>query len=169
MRRELGGRREWWEGGGGLRSCSAGQVPTGQTVSVRRRGGVTYGFTATLPDLLGVRAGILSCLYPAMDQCVEYVYILSANFTQKRRGVGGRHKPFPPDDEAHPSKAPARVFPRLEASAETESDSQTEALYCSTGPRNCPPSPWEPLAETRRGPLSKETKFYRSQTATNLS
>lgn len=55
-----------------------------------------------------------------MDQCVEYVYILSANFTQRRRGVGGRHKPFPPDDEAHPSKAPARVFRRLEASAETE-------------------------------------------------
>lgn len=91
------------------RRCSAGQAPTGQTVSGRRRGGVTYGFTAALPDLLGVRAGILSCLYPAMDQCVEYVYILSANFTQKRRGVGGRHKPFPPDDEAHPSKARARV------------------------------------------------------------
>lgn len=95
----------------GRHGSSAGQVPTGQTVSGRRRGGVTYGFTATLPDLLGVRAGILSCLYPAMDQCVEYVYILSANFTQKRRGVGGRHKPFPPDDEAHPSKARARVSP----------------------------------------------------------
>lgn len=94
-------RRRRWHG------CSAGQVPTGQTVSGRRRGGVTYGFTATLPDLLAVRAGILSCLYPAMDQCVEYVYILSANFTQKRRGVGGRHKPFPPDDQAHPSKAVA--------------------------------------------------------------
>lgn len=40
-----------------------------------------------------------------MDQCVEYVYILSANFTQRRRSVGGRHKPFPPDDEAHPSRA----------------------------------------------------------------
>lgn len=88
-----------------------------------------------------------------MDQCVEYVYILSANFTQRRRGVGGRHKPFPPDGEAHPSKARARVFPpphrhptspRLEASAETESDSQTEALYCSTGPHNCPRPPGSP-------------------------
>ncbi|TWW80740.1 hypothetical protein D4764_01G0005550 [Takifugu flavidus] len=39
-----------------------------------------------------------------MDQCVEYVYILSANFTQRRRCVGGRHKPLPPDDEAHPSR-----------------------------------------------------------------
>lgn len=38
-----------------------------------------------------------------MDQCVEYVYILSANFTQRRRSVGGGHKPFPPDGEAHPS------------------------------------------------------------------
>lgn len=35
---------------------------------------------------------------------MEYVYILSANFTQRRRSVGGRHKPFPPDDEAHPSR-----------------------------------------------------------------
>ncbi|CAG09321.1 unnamed protein product [Tetraodon nigroviridis] len=40
-----------------------------------------------------------------MDQCVEYVYILSANFTQRRRRVGGRHKPLPPDDEAHPSRS----------------------------------------------------------------
>ncbi|KAI4805196.1 hypothetical protein KUCAC02_009823, partial [Chaenocephalus aceratus] len=39
-----------------------------------------------------------------MDQCVEYVYILSANFTQRRRSVGGRHKPFPLDDGAHPSR-----------------------------------------------------------------
>ncbi|TNN84507.1 hypothetical protein EYF80_005207 [Liparis tanakae] len=43
-------------------------------------------------------------LFKAMDQCVEYVYILSANFTQRRRSVGGRHKPFPLDDEAHPSR-----------------------------------------------------------------
>lgn len=43
--------------GEGRSGCSAGQVPTGQTVSGHRRGGVTYGFTATLPDLLGVRAG----------------------------------------------------------------------------------------------------------------
>lgn len=141
-------------GGGG---CSKGQVPTGQTVSRRRRGGVTYGFTATLPDLLGVRAGILSCLYPAMDQCVEYVYILSANFTQKRRGVGGRHKPFPPDDEAHPSKRGC-----VEASAETESDSQTESLYCSTGPRNCP-RPSGSLLQRHAA------KCRRSQTATHLS
>ncbi|KAJ4933615.1 hypothetical protein JOQ06_030439 [Pogonophryne albipinna] len=41
-----------------------------------------------------------------MDQCVEYVYILSANFTQRRRSVGGRHKPFPLDDGAHPSRPP---------------------------------------------------------------
>lgn len=33
-----------------------GQVPTGQTVSECRRGSVTYCFTATRPDLLGVKA-----------------------------------------------------------------------------------------------------------------
>ena len=37
----------WWWGG---------QVPTGQTVSECRRGCVTYCFTATRPDLLGVKA-----------------------------------------------------------------------------------------------------------------
>lgn len=157
----------WGRGRGGR--CSAGQVPTGQTVSGRRRGGVTYGFTASLPDLLAVRAGILSCLYPAMDQCVEYVYILSANFTQKRRGVGGRHKPFPPDDQAHPSKA--RATGGFCRDRVRQSDGGTLLLHWATQ-LSRPPlthSPRDPLAEARCGPSSRETKCYRSQTATNLS
>lgn len=44
--------REGWRQSGG----EGGQVPTGQTVSERRRGSVTYCFTGTLPDLLGVKA-----------------------------------------------------------------------------------------------------------------
>lgn len=42
--------------GGGVRGGGGGSSSTGQTVSERRRGSVTYCFTAKLPDLLGVKA-----------------------------------------------------------------------------------------------------------------
>lgn len=64
---------------------------------------------------------------------MEYVYILSANFTQRRRSVGGRHKPFPLDDEAHPSRTSSVCDWRC-----TKTEKNTEALYCSTGPQNYP-------------------------------
>ncbi|CAJ1079265.1 hypothetical protein KUCAC02_009823%2C partial [Xyrichtys novacula] len=64
-----------------------------------------------------------------MDQCVEYVYILSANFTQRRRGVGGRHKPFPPDDGAHPSRS---VSLSAAEGVETDTDRGTLLLHWAT-------------------------------------
>uniref|UniRef100_A0AAV2K0H9 Uncharacterized protein n=1 Tax=Knipowitschia caucasica TaxID=637954 RepID=A0AAV2K0H9_KNICA len=59
-----------------------------------------------------------------MDQCMEYVYILSANFTQRRSGVGGRHKPFPLDDRPIP-----------QCLCHRRDRQTTQALRCSSGPR----------------------------------
>lgn len=44
------------EGAGGRRVARGGSSSTGQTVSERRRGSVTYCFTGKLPDLLWVKA-----------------------------------------------------------------------------------------------------------------
>lgn len=64
-----------------------------------------------------------------MDQCMEYVYILSANFTQRKRSVGGRHKPFPPDDEAHPSRMSSVCVRRC---IETDKDRGILLLHWAT-------------------------------------
>lgn len=64
-----------------------------------------------------------------MDQCLEYVYILSANFTQRRRSVGGRHKPLPLDDEAHPSHTSSVCDWRC---GDTDADRGTLLLHWAT-------------------------------------
>lgn len=60
---------------------------------------------------------------------MEYVYILSANFTQRRRGVGGRHKPFPLNDETHPSRMSSVLNWRC---TKTDKDNGTQLLHWAT-------------------------------------
>lgn len=71
---------------GGSGWTLVGSTSAGLCVSVWGWGSVTYCFTERLHDLIGVKALSSPVYTPAMDQCLEYVYILSTNFTQGRRG-----------------------------------------------------------------------------------
>lgn len=145
-------------GGGGV-----GQVPTGQTVSERRRGSVTYCFTETLPDLLGVKARsslVLShgsvrgiCLHPLSQFHTE-----EAQCGRLTQAVSpGRWGP-----------SLTRV-PRLRPGPPRQT--QTEALYCSTGPQNRP-FPWDPRVGTgpwHGGPYLKRWSTISAKTAVLIS
>lgn len=176
------GKVEEGGGGGGVggeeegrSGCSAGQVPTGQTVSGRRRGGVTYGFTATLPDLLGVRAG--SSLVYTQPWISAWNMSTSSQPISHRGGAAwaADTSRFPrtarPIPQKHGRASPPPTTPRLHDCRLLPRQSQTVRQRHSTAPlgHTTVPVPLGALVEARRGPLSTEMKLYRSQTATNLS
>lgn len=115
------------EGGWG-----GGQVPTGQTVSECRRGSVTYCFTGTLPDLLGVKAR--SSLVYTRPWISAWNMSTSSQPISHRGGAvwAADTSRFPQTMKPIPHTRPPCL--RLEVWKQT----RTEALYCSTGPQNYP-------------------------------
>lgn len=114
------------EGGGG------GSSSTGQTVSERGRGSVTYCFTGKLPDLLGVKAR--SSLVYTQPWISAWNMSTSSQPISHRGGAvwAADTSRFPWTMRPIPHTSP------LSVTGGVERQTQTEALYCSTGPQNYP-------------------------------
>ena len=113
--------------GGGWGSSS-----TGQTVSERGRGSVTYCFTGKLPDLLGVKAR--SSLVYTQPWISAWNMSTSSQPISHRGGAvwAADTSRFPWTMRPIPHARP------LSVTGGVERQTQTEALYCSTGPQNYP-------------------------------
>lgn len=107
-----------------------GSSSTGQTVSERGRGSVTYCFTGKLPDLLGVKARS-SLVY-------TQPWISAWNMSTSSQPISHRGGAVWAADT---SRFPWTMRPiphacLLSVTGGVERQTQTEALYCSTGPQN---------------------------------
>lgn len=119
-------RRVTAQGRGG--EVEGGSSSTGQTVSERRRGSVTYCFTGKLPDLLGVKAR--SSLVYTQPWISAWNMSTSSQPISHRGGAvwAADTSRFPWTMRPIPHARPLSVTGGVE----------TEALYCSTGPQNYP-------------------------------
>lgn len=109
-----------------------GSSSTGQTVSECGRGSVTYCFTGKLPDLLGVKAR--SSLVYTQPWISAWNMSTSSQPISHRGGAvwAADTSRFPWTTRPIPHARPPP------ANGGVERQPQTEALYCSTGPQNCP-------------------------------
>lgn len=116
----------WQRVGGG------GSSSTGQTVSERGRGSVTYCFTGKLPDLLGVKAR--SSLVYTQPWISAWNMSTSSQPISHRGGAvwAADTSRFPWTMRPIPHARP------LSVTGGGGRQTQTEALYCSTGPQNYP-------------------------------
>lgn len=105
-----------------------GSSSTGQTVSERGRGSVTYCFTGKLPDLLGVKAR--SSLVYTQPWISAWNMSTSSQTISHRGGAvwAADTSRFPRTMRPIPHKCPV---------CGTQRPRKTMTLCCSTGPQNC--------------------------------
>lgn len=152
------------EGGVEVGGGGAGQVPTGQTVSERRRGSVTYCFTGTLPDLLGVKAR--SSLVYTQPWISAWNMSTSSQPISHRGGAvwAADTSRFPRTMRPIPHARPTSQT----GAAETDADRGTLLLHWATE-LSLPLGPSSRDRPLTRGPLSEEMEYYVSQNSVLIS